>query len=244
MAKQSGLGDNLYVAGYNLSGDTGAVRSVSGTLAPIDVTGIDKSAHERIGGQRTGGIAWTSYFNPSAAQAHPVLSALPTTDTLVSYHRGTTLADPAACCVAKQVNYDPTRANDGALTIDIDALSNAYGLEWGRQLTAGIKTDTTATNGTGVDFTASTSFGWQAYLHVFAITGTSVTVTLEDSADNSSFAGFTGSAFTAATVLGWQRIAGAAGATVRRYVRARTSGTFSNAQFAVVFVKNETAVAF
>ncbi len=79
---------------------------------------------------------------------------------------------------------------------------------------------------------------------MFAITGTSVTVTLEDSADNSSFAGFTGSAFTAATVLGWQRIAGAAGATVRRYVRARTSGTFSNAQFAVVFVKNETAVAF
>lgn len=244
MAKQSGLGDNFYVSGYDLSGDTAAIRSASGSLATLDVTAINKSAFERIGGLRTGGISWTSFFNPSASQAHPVLSALPTTDALVSYHRGTVLGDPAACCVAKQINYDPTRANDGDLRIDVEALANAYGLEWGRQLTAGIKTDTTATNGTGVDFTASTSFGWQAYLHVFAFTGTSVTVTLEDSADNVSFAGFTSSAFVAASAIGWQRIAGASGATVRRYVRARTSGTFSSARFAVAFVKNETTVTF
>jgi hypothetical protein len=33
MAKQSGLGDNLYVAGYDLSGDIGSLETISGRLA-------------------------------------------------------------------------------------------------------------------------------------------------------------------------------------------------------------------
>lgn len=54
--------------------------------------------------------------------------------------------------VAKQLNYDLTRADDGRLTFAVRAESNAYGLEWGNQLTAGLRTDTGATNGTGVAF--------------------------------------------------------------------------------------------
>ena len=36
------------------------------------------------------------------------------------------------------------------------------------------------------------SFGVQAYLQVFSFTGTDVTITIQDSADNSSFANITG----------------------------------------------------
>jgi len=247
MEKTSGLGDNLYVGGYDLSGDIGSLGKIGGGPAVLDVTGIDKAAMERLGGRRDGSVEWMAFFNPAAAQAHPVLSALPTTDVHVMYCRGTTLANPAAAMIGKQVNYDATRTADAALTFAVSAQANGYGLEWGVLLTAGKRTDTAATNGATVDqTTASTSLGWQAFLQVFAVTGTSVTVTLEDSADGASWAPLTGGAFTAVAAPGpgTQRLQGGATATVRRYVRATTSGTFNPGVFAVAFVRNTTAVAF
>jgi hypothetical protein len=245
MTKQSGLGDNCYVGGYDLSGDIGSLSRIGGGIATFGVTGIDKSAMERIGGLRDGSIEFNSFMNDSTGQAHNRLRTLPTADVVVSYFRGTALGNQAASLVAKQITYDGTRNNDGMLTFQTQAQANGYGLEWGTQLTAGKRSDTTATSpATGVDFTASTSFGWQAYLQVFSFTGTSCTVTLQDSANNSAFAGFTGSAFTAATGVTTQRLEGAAGSTVRQYVRAITTGTFSECTFAVMFVKNDTTVVF
>lgn len=244
MTKQAGMGDNFYVSGYDLSGDIGSLSRIGGGPAPLEVTGIDKSGFERLGGERDGAMEFSAWFNPDATAAHGRLSLLPTTDQIVTYARGTTLGNPAASQVAKQINYDPNRGEDGSLAIAVSSLANGFGLEWGEQLTAGKRSDTTATNGTGVDFLASTSFSWQAWLHVFSFTGTSVTVTLEDSADNISFAPFTGSAFTAATGITSQRLPGGALATVRRYVRAVTTGTFSQATFSVMFTKNKTLTAF
>lgn len=245
MAKSSGLGDNLYVAGYDLSGDTGALSRIAGGLVGTqDVTGIDKSAMERIGLLRDGGVDWTAFFNPAAGQAHEVLSTLPTADRIVTYCRGTTLGNSAAACVAKQINYDPTRGADGSLTIAVQAQANGYGLEWGRQLTAGLRTDTGAANGTGVDYgTGSTSFGAQAYLQVTAFTGTDVTITVEDSTDNVSFATLV--AFTqVASAPTTERVT--VSGNVDRYLRVSTSttGGFSSVTFSVVVNRNDTATAF
>lgn len=243
MAKQSGMGDNFYIDGVDLSGDIASLSSISTSRAVIGVTGIDKSAHERIHGIKDGGMTFASFFNPAAAQAFPTLKALPTTDVACSYFRGTELGSPAASCVAKQINYDGTRTDAGELSFSTSVEGNGFGLEWGRQLTAGKRTDTTATSPvTGIDTLASASFGGQAYLHLFAFTGTSVTVTIQDSADNSSFANISPSlVFAAASAAGSQRVAVANTTTIRRYVRVITSGTFSNAVFAVNFVKNEHA---
>jgi len=244
MAKQTGLGDNLYLAGYDLSGDINSLGRIATPRGVLESTGIDKSAIERLPGVRDGSIEFASFFNDATDQEHEALKTLPTTDRILTYCRGTTLGNPAAAMVGKQINYDGTRGTDGALTFTVAAESNAYGLDWGRQLTAGKRTDAAATNGTGVDHTAvSTLFGWQAYLHVFAFAGTSVTVTLQDSADNVTFANLTGGAFAAATGRTSERLAGGAAAEVRRYVRAITSGTFTNAVFAVMFVRNEAAVS-
>ena len=244
MAKSSGLGDNFYVGGFDLSGDINSLTRIGGGPNPLDVTGIDKSAHERLGGIKDGSIEFVSYMNDSLGQAHKTLSALPTTDVSLYYARGTTLGNQAACLISKQINYDATRGTDAMLTFQVQALANGFGLEWGTQLTAGKRSDTTATNGTAVDFLAASSFGWQAYLQVFSFTGTSCTVTLEDSANNIAFAPFTSSAFVAATAVGTQRIFGTTTSTVRQYVRAVTSGTFSECTFAVMLVKNESTVAF
>lgn len=165
MAKQSGLGDNFYLGGYDLSGDTNSLGEIGGGHTPIEVTGIDKSAMERIGGRRDGRIEWVSYFNDASGKAHAALSSLPTTDRILTYCRGTSLGSPAACLIGKQLNYDPSRADDGALTIAVRAEANGYGLEWGNQVTAGLRTDTGATNGTGV------SLDGKAYLHLPGASG-------------------------------------------------------------------------
>lgn len=246
MAKQGGMGDNFYIGGYNVSGDIGSLERISGGPAALEVTGIDKSGFERIGGRRDGGMEWTAYFDPATDQAHDRLSLLPTTDQIVTYCRSTVLGAPAASTVAKQLNYDPTYGDDGSFTFKVEAQSSAAtGVEWGRQLTAGRRTDTEATDGDSVDLLASSSFGLQAYLHVFAFTGTSVTVKLQESSDDGAgdaWADVTGGGFTAATGVTSQRIATATNLTVERYLRVVTTGTFSDAVFAVMVVKNETAV--
>ena len=146
------MGDNFYVSGVDLSGDTASLGEIGGSIGLIDVTGINKSAFERIGGIRDGRIEWVSHFNDATSQEHPTLSTLVTTDRILTYCRGTTLGNPAASLVGKQLNYDATRADDGKLTFAVRAEANAFGIEWGKQLTAGKRTDTTATNGTAVEF--------------------------------------------------------------------------------------------
>ena len=246
MAKQSGLGDNYYLNGVDLSGDTNSLTRVGGGPAPWDVTAINKSAMERIGVVRDGEIAWVSYFNPAAGRAHPTLRTVPDTDSICSYFRGTALGSPVASMVARRTNYDATRNQDGSLTFTVQALANGYGLDWGIAGTPGVRTDTTATNGAlaldqGV---TSTAFGLQAFLQVFAFTGTSVTVAVQDSADNVTYANVTGGVFAAASAIGVQRIETGRTQTVRRYLRVATTGTFTNAQFAVSIHVNPIATVF
>lgn len=242
MAKSTGLGQRFFVATTDLSGDTGSASRIGGGPNPGDFTGIDKSAYERLGLLRTGSIEWSAWFNPT--NAHPVLSALPFTDVQMSWLTSTTLGDPAASCITKQIDYSPERGQDGSLAVACVGMSNGFGIEWGNTLTAGLRTDTTATNGTGVDTLASVSFGGQAYLHVTGFTGTSVVVKIQDSADNATFADVTGFTFTTVTAVTTERLQLGATATLRRYLRVITTGTFSSASFVVNVVKNQTTVAF
>ncbi|MFD7794321.1 hypothetical protein [Streptomyces sp. NPDC059759] len=245
MAKTSGLGDGLLIAGFDASGDIQQLGSIGGGPALLNFTGINKSAYERQGGLRSGQFEMTTFFNsvPVTGGIHEKLSALPRTDVILTYCRGTALGDAAASLVGKQVNYDATRGDDGMLTFAVSAQSNGYGIEWGRQLTAGVRTDTAATLGTGIDTLASAAFGGQAYLQVFAFTGTDATVKIQDSADNVSFADVTSFAFTQITGGAplTERIAISNTATIRRYVRVSTvtTGGFTSLIFAVNVIKNE-----
>lgn len=239
MAKQSGLGDRLLVAGFDISGDIQALDNVHGGPALGDVTDITQSAHSRLGLLRDGGMGATVFFD--AANAHPVLSALPTADVAACYLRGTALGAPAACCVAKQIGYDPDRSADGSLILKTQFDANGFGLEWGEQLTAGLRTDTTATAGPVTDDGAATNFGGQAYLQVTGFTGTSVTVAIQHATTSGgSYSNIL--AFTAVTAApAWQRIAVPNTTTIDEFVKVTTSGTFTSATFAVVFVRNKTA---
>jgi hypothetical protein len=248
MAKQNGLGDAFFISGYDLSGDVNALGSVSGTVATLDVTAINKFAHERLGGLRDGSMDFTTVFDNAVASEHVVLSTLPRTDVIASYFITPVLGGAAASLNGKQIDYAPTRANDGMLTSAISIQGNAYGLEWGQQLTAGKRTDVAATLGTSVNDVAPSSFGFQAYLHVFSFAGTDATVKIQDSADNSTFADLASGAFTqiTSTTPQAQRIAVGGTATVRQYVRVSTvtTGGFTSLAFAVSLTRNLTASEF
>lgn len=249
MSKGTGIGQRLYVGGYNLSGQIGSLSSIGGGPATLDVPDITQGAMARIGGHRDGRIEFDAYWDP-AANAHARLSLLPTTDAIMTFCAGTTIADWSASLTEKQVGYDPTRGEDGSLMLKSQALANGYGLEWGQLLTAVERTDTGATNGAGVDFAAATAFGLQAWLQVISFTGTDVTIKIQESSDNAvgdAFADVVGGGFTQVTSGPQaQRIETSRTLAVERYLRVvtTTSGGFSSLVFLVQVAKNVTSVVF
>jgi hypothetical protein len=126
MAKVSGISSSLLVGIYDLSGDTGSL-DIETSVALIDVTSIADVAMSRIVGRADGAISWTGFWNVTAGQAHPVLSALPKTDVTVTC----ILPGASAAMVAKQVTYHPTFNPDGSITIAVNAVANGSPVEWG-----------------------------------------------------------------------------------------------------------------
>lgn len=239
MSKQTGLGDQLFIGGFDVGGDISAIGSLSTPRTALPATGITRSANERLYGTADAQGEFTSYWNVATEQVFDALSTLPTTDVHVMYLRGAALGGPAFCTVAKQIGYDPTRADDGSLTVNTAVMGSAYAGDWGRQLTAGKETDASAGSNTSIDTGASASFGFQAYLQVFSIGSGTADIKIEDSADNSSWADLADGAFTSVTARTAQRIASSSEtATVRRYLRVTTSNTFTDLVFAVVINKN------
>lgn len=142
MAKTSGLGDKFLVGGFDVSGHTNALNKIAATVDTVDITDITQFAHHVIQTQVTGSIDFTALMNIVGGAQNTPLSNLPTTDTLMTYCRGTALGGPVACLNAKQVGYDPTRSNKGDLTLKVAGVGNSFGLEWGIGLTPGIFTAT------------------------------------------------------------------------------------------------------
>lgn len=259
MSKSSGLGARFFVDGHNLSGDIGSLGRIGGGPAALDMTGIDKLAFEREGGLRDGGIDFSAFFNPERAtddpgvtedRAHAILSPLPRADVIATYCHRATIGSPAACEVAKQIGYDPSRGADGSLTIAVSTQANGYGVEWGQLLTPAARTDTEATDGDSVDFGAGALFGLQAYLQVEAFDGDDVTIKLQQSSDDGggdAWADVTGGAFAEVVAApGAQRIQTARTQSVERYLRVvtTTSAGFTSVEFVVVAVVNRTLVRF
>ena len=251
MVKQSGLGADLLVGGYQIGNDVGQVNNMSCPHTVQDVTGLDKLARETRLLLRDGQIGFTPFFNDATGRAHPVLSALPTTDTITTFLVATTPAsgpaqgDPAYCLNGKQIDYNGDRATSGELLFSSSMTGNGYGSEWCEILTDDGVTDSTGAENLGsLDGAASSSFGLQAYLHVLAFTGTSITVTIEDSSDDISFAAVTGGAFTAATGVGAERVQTARDESIDRYLRCALTGTYSAATILVAINRNATTVNF
>jgi hypothetical protein len=234
MAKKSGLAQKLFSGAFDISGDTSAISSWSTPVEVLNVTGIDKSAIERLQGRAAAAISFNVFFNDASGAAH-LAQRVPSAATNFTWGAGQTVGDVAGMMAGMTTSYDPTRAADGMLTFDIEALGNATAPVWGVMLTPGAKTDTGAANGATLDQGAQTSAGAEAILHVTSFTGSNFTATVQDSSNGSSWG--TLKAFTQVTGVGTERVT--VSGTVERYVRVISAGTFNPVTFAVSFRRGE-----
>lgn len=238
--KSTGMGAGLLVGGYDVGGSTNSLTRIGGGNAPQDLTDITQSAFERKGGQRDGGMTIVSYFNVDTGASHDAYSGLPRTDVAAMYLHTAAIGGPSANVLAKQIGYDGSRAQDGGYLLTVDAQANGYGLQWAFQATAGLRTDSAATAAAAVTALDQGSvspgaFGLVMWVQLKAFTGTSVTIKLQESSDNSAdaYADVAG-ATTGALTTAPQAVRIATGAiNVERYLKVVTTGTFSNAVFAV-----------
>lgn len=236
MAKQTGIGANLWVDKYNVSGDIGAIDSIASSRAQIDVTSIEDEFMSRLPGLGDGSISFSGYFNPSTGALHSAYgSAFGTALVQVTVAFGTAIGSPAASLGAARTSYNVARGQDGSLAVSAAAESGiGYGTDWGFLLNG--RASATGTASTTVDNGVATAGGAQAYLHITAVAAGTVTVTVEDSADNAAFTAVTGLAFTASSTAVAEYKATAAGAAIARYLRFNVTG--GTATFALNVSRN------
>lgn len=234
MAKQGGLGQEFFAHGLQIGADVAGIDDASSPRTFQDVTPITLSAIERVQLKSTGRLAFTVFFNDAAGQAHGELSTLPTTDVILLWALGTAINDPAAWLVAKQVNYDLARGAGGELTIGVEGVGQARPLEWGVMLSAGIDTFANSGSKASKDDAASSAAGLAAVLALDDIDSGTPTFVIEDSPNDSSWS----------TLVSFAAVADGAeptaervtvSGTVNRYLRITTTGTFTNADYAVAY---------
>lgn len=245
MAVSTGLGGQLFVDQYDLTGDIPSVQRMAMPSGVLDFTTIDKSAMRRGYAHVDGELAFTSFFDDGTDLEHTALKAKGSgADRVCSYLQGSAIGNMAFGLVSKQINYDGNRNADGSLVFDIQMLANQYGSNFTTQLTAGKRTDSAATNGSSHNNGAASANGLVVYVHLFAFTGTSVTIAVQQSSDNGGGDAFANilatSALTTPTAV---RLATASLTTsVEQYLRVVTTGTFSNAVFAVHVSRDAYAI--
>jgi hypothetical protein len=71
MAKSSGLGDNFYIGGYDLSGDVASLDKISAPIGTIEATPVKNLAEVRLFGQRDGTMQFTTYFENTGTTSTP-----------------------------------------------------------------------------------------------------------------------------------------------------------------------------
>ena len=235
MAKKSGLGQQIFVHGYDLSGDVASIDNAGSPRELLDTTALNASAHERVMGLSDGNIGVSSWFNDATEQEHAAFKGLVTTDRIVTWAFGATRGDVAACLVAKQLNYDGSRGTDGSLSFSVDTQADGISLDWCNTLTTGKETHSSAGSSTSRDDGAGTTAGMVAYLEITDCDSGTPTVTIQESSDNGSsdawvnVLSFSAVGYASAPTAERSTMSG----TVKRYLRVTTTGTFSNADFIV-----------
>ena len=151
------------------------------------------------------------------------------------------IGDPARLVLVHDTAIAESSPIGGAVLVSSSFQGDAaVGLGWTLHP---VSIDTGTTTGATRNDLAATTTGWQAHLHVTAVTGapTSWTVKLQDSADGATWADVAGGAFTATTTPAAQRLVSAAGATLRQYVRyvaTVVGGTTPTLTFGLAYARN------
>jgi hypothetical protein len=239
MAKKSPLTMGLYIDGHDISGDVGAINQIASPRSVQEVPNLAASSMARILTLSDGSLGFLSYFDDGTELGHNALSGLPTTNVVALLALGSAIGDACAMVQGKQINYDPSRSQDGSLTIDTQILTSGVSIEWGEMLTALQDTFGSASSASSKDDAASSASGLAGVLEIVDIDSGTPTVVLEDSPNDSSWS----------TLISFSAVASGnepsaerktVSGTVNRYLRLTTTGTFSNLDMTFGYRRGET----
>lgn len=234
MAFVHGKSTTVYLGQYDLTGfcDT---ADISQAMEPAETTTFGSSAKTFIAGLRDGTISLSGNADYASGAIDDVLNAA--TDGSQKYVTiGTgTEAVGSRCKLAtiRQTQYGQSIPVGDKVTWSADLQADG-GID-GNGVILHIKEAETGTeNGASVDNGAASTNGYAALLHVFVDNITSVTVKVQHSTDNSSWADLC--TFTAFSGVGSEIKTGTG--TVNRYVRYIISAfTGTSTTFAVAFAR-------
>lgn len=255
MAASHGSLAKVSIGGYDASP---FIKDISEdcNVEASEITGLGSTSKSYIPGIEETTIKGGGYFDSNSVNNTTswtaYLYSLKRTITQLSYMpQGDSLGYPAQIASGILTSATVGTSVSGAATCDFAMQNKSIndgstpGLCVGVVLRPSSTVSGVVTNqlGTSVDGLTASTNGLSAVLQVYSVTGTgspTLTVTLQDSADNVTFADIASATFSAATAQGSKVLSTPAGSTVRRYVRIKysTTGTSPAFTFGVQMARN------
>ena len=228
--------DNKILFGANDLSSYFTDASFSREQAVNETTTFGSSQATYISSIETASASLTGFYDGDSDAVDDELQAVigsATATPLSIYQGGDTAGNKVVLLNSKILNYTIDSSVADAVGVSASFTGDNFGN--GKSLYALTNTSATA-NTTAVDFGASSSLGGQAFLHCTAHSSANISVKIQSSADNSSFADVSGFSFTAITGTTSERIATTN--TVNRYVRIVITVTSGSATFSVGYAHN------
>jgi len=232
MPFQPGWRAAVLVGAYDLTDDlTGYGTDHSRMLDDVTTLGHqDKVWLPTLG---EGGISLPGIYNPAVNRNDAVFHNADGSPLLVTGGPAGLLTIGERVDMIRGYINDSERSSTPARAVRISAGMVASDAKYGGVLLQPNVSRTTGANYASVHNLASSAFGAVAFLHVVAFTGTTATVKVQHSTNDSAWSDLI--TFTAATGITSEK-ASVAG-TINRYSRVNLAGTFSSITFAVGFAR-------
>tara|TARA_Y100000593_G_C4211180_1_gene286900 strand:+ start:103 stop:822 length:720 start_codon:yes stop_codon:yes gene_type:complete len=238
MAIQNGLNVRLWVDGKDLSGSANALDGAGYTQNLYETTPLNSSAITRIPGLVDGNLSVSGYFDTTDDAPWAEDSGkLPSADLVVLTALDSGVGDPSVGMLAKEGEYNVSRASGSAITVNSSFSGNGMGGEFGEMLTAFDDTHSSAGSGTVVDSGAASTAGGAGYMQIISLSSGTPTVKIQHATSSSG----TYSDLITFTATGTSAVPTAervtASGTINRYIKVVTTGTFSNAKIVVALAR-------
>lgn len=237
MTTSHGKNTTVLASTFDLSSRVNQVQFTR-TQATATVTGMGVDDDELIAGVLGGSLSLQGAWDDATSGPETVLEPLIGTNVYwtVVWDGGDASGDLGNRCglMTTVQQYDPRAAANDAVRYSA-AGSAAEGARLAGRLLHPLTSESATGDYASVDNSASTAFGAVGQIHVTSFTGTSATVKIQDSPNDSVWADLI--TFSSVTGVTSERLT--ASGTVDRYLRAQISaGTFSEITFAVSAARN------
>lgn len=232
MAFVHGKDTTILVDEFNLSAFFNSA-DIAATVETAETTTFGNAAKTYIPGLKDSTLSLAGLFDGAASAVDEVLAAALGGSALI------TIAPAGAGAIGNRASLADALATSYSLAATV---SDAVQVSAEAQVTGGllpgvILADLAARTATGqtaaLDNGASSANGAKAILHLVAFTGTDITIKVQESPDNSTWA----DAITFTQATGVTSEAATASGTIDRYTRVDISGTFTTATFAVALAR-------